>query len=474
MKKKKIKIENLAIFGAGKCGEILYKSLKKKDNCAVSYFIDDNTKKKKLFGINILNKEQFIFENTNIKKIIIAIPSLDNLELQRIISFFLKHKIEVFMTPDLWNIKSGFPIDSLLQIDPYLVLDRDPININNLVIMNNIKNKKILIFGGAGSIGREVAHQSIGFAKSIYLLDNNELNLFNVYANLKLKCKEGKKKTKIYCHLSNLEDKDQFEEIFKKNKIDIVINAAAYKHVISGIVSPKNLMISNIKTCLNTFEICQKYLVEKYIYISTDKAANPKNYMGLSKLICEEIINSANLDNKNLKISKVRFGNVFGSMGSAIPIFLEQIKKGGPVIIRDKNLFRYFLSIPEAAQLILTSITLGKKGEIFAFDMGSPIKINLLVKRLIQIYGVSEKNIEIRYSKLLKTEKLKEKLFHNEIKLKTKYKQIFKIQKKISKKNNYYNKIYDLSKKFTQDKNLELKNYLREINLAGLKIKEFI
>ena len=289
-----------------------------------------------------------------------------------------------------------------------------------------------------------------------------------------MKIKEGKLKTIVYPHLCNLEDKIQFENIFRDNKVDIAYNAAAYKHVISGIYNGSNLIYSNIKTCINTFEICQKYNVKKYLYISTDKAAEPKSHMGLSKFICEEIVNPYNLKNSNMSISKVRFGNVFGSMGSAIPIFLEQIKKGRPVTIRDKNLYRYFLSIPEAAQLILISTNFGQKGEIYAFDMGKPISIVKIVKRLIQIYSPANSKIKIQYGKLLKSEKIKEKLTYKERSIKTNHQKIFKIVKKEKIRDLNTIKIYEIEAKkmiLEIEKNFKIKTYLNAIKKIGISIK---
>ena len=198
----------------------------------------------------------------------------------------------------------------------------------------------------------------------------------------------------------------------------------------------------------------------------------PMSHMGLSKFICEEIVNPYNLKNSNMSISKVRFGNVFGSMGSAIPIFLEQIKKGRPVTIRDKNLYRYFLSIPEAAQLILISTNFGKKGEIYAFDMGKPISIVKIVKRLIQIYSPANSKIKIQYGKLLKSEKIKEKLTYKERSIKTNHQKIFKIVKRKNKGSKYHQNIYEISKKMIFDeKNFKIKTYLNAIKKIGISIK---
>lgn len=469
------KKNHIAIFGAGKCGELLFNKLKNSKLYEVKCFIDDYAKHRKLKGLRVFNKEFFIKENKSISTIVIAIPSLDNYKKQLIVNYFIKYKYKILTTPDLWSIKSGFPISNLYTIDPYLILGRDPIIFKNDYI-NSFLNKNIIIFGGAGSIGREVAHQLTNLRiKSIHIVDNNEFNLKNVYEKLTIKIKEGRLKIKLYFHLGNLEDVNQFEYIFRKHKIDIAYNTAAYKHVVSEYFGPQNLMFSNLTTCINTFEICQKYNVFNYIYVSTDKAADPKNYMGLSKLICEEIINKENLSNTKMTISKIRFGNVFGSIGSAIPSFLEQIKSGGPVIIRDKNLNRYFLSLPEASQLIILASSLTITNQTYLLDMGKPIQIVSIVKTLINYFAENPKKIKIKYSKLFKSEKVKEKLIFNEKKTLTKYKKIFKIVKNKNLSNKYYNKIYSHTKTFLDNYDEQtLETYLKLLKKIGMKVDYFI
>ncbi len=295
------------------------------------------------------------------------------------------------------------------------LLARKPKDLDKKVIAQFIKDKNILVTGAGGSIGSEICRQCVKFgARRLILVDNCEYNLYSINEELK-----------DFNKIEYLVDVSKFEEIkkvFQKEKPDIVIHAAAYKHVPLCEANPRSAVINNIFGTKNVMDLAIEYKIKKFILISTDKAVRPTNIMGATKRVCE--LYAQNVNAKETEIVAVRFGNVLGSSGSVIPKFKEQIKKGGPLTVTHPEVTRYFMLIPEACQLVLQAAAIAKGGEIFILDMGEPVKIVDLAKKMLKLYG-KENEIDIVFTGLRPGEKLFEELLLDETEQKTKYNSIF-------------------------------------------------
>ena len=293
------------------------------------------------------------------------------------------------------------------------LLARHPKDLDKSAIKKFIENKKVLITGAGGSIGSEISRQCANFgASELILLDHSEFNLYQIAEEL---CNF---KPKLV--MQSVVNKDLLDKTFEKYKPDIVIHAAAYKHVPLVEDNITEAILNNIVGTKNTIDCAIKHGVEKFVLISTDKAVRPTNVMGTTKRICE--LYAQNVDSKNTEIVAVRFGNVLGSSGSVIPKFKAQIALGGPITVTHPDITRYFMLIPEACELVLQAASIGKGGEIFILDMGEPIKIVDLAKKMIALSGKNEINIE--FTGLRPGEKLYEELLISDTDMKTEYESI--------------------------------------------------
>lgn len=419
----KNKNKKIVIFGAGHTGQMLLNKFQYSD-INILCFIDDSPflEGKSINGINIYNRKKFenILELNIINEVWVALsnPSADVEKDLR--SYFLSNlNIPIKFVSNIEEIllNESFVNQNISFFDSFLKKDKDSDATFNSKVYPFFQNKIILITGAGGSIGSEICRQIlVAKPKKIILLDISESNLFKIFSEIS----ESKKYCEIIAVLGSIADDKRMNELFKNNNIDICIHAAAYKHV--GLVENKeNCSAAIINNVLGTY-ICAKYSIDfkikNFLLVSTDKAVNPSNIMGASKRICELIINYLASKNSKIKFSSVRFGNVIGSSGSVIPIFLEQIKKGGPVTVTHEKMERFFMSISEAVSLVLHSVYYSKGGEIFILDMGSPVNILDLAKKLINHLNLTirDKNnpdgqIEIVITKPQIGEKLKEDLF---------------------------------------------------------------
>jgi FlaA1/EpsC-like NDP-sugar epimerase len=419
----KNKNKKIVIFGAGHTGQMLLNKFQYSD-INILCFIDDSPflEGKSINGINIYNRKKFenILELNIINEVWVALsnPSADVEKDLR--SYFLSNlNIPIKFVSNIEEIllNESFVNQNISFFDSFLKKDKDSDATFNSKVYPFFQNKIILITGAGGSIGSEICRQIlVAKPKKIILLDISESNLFKIVSEIS----KSKKYCEIIAVLGSIADDKRMNELFKNNNIDICIHAAAYKHV--GLVENKeNCSAAIINNVLGTY-ICAKYSIDfkikNFLLVSTDKAVNPSNIMGASKRICELIINYLASKNSKIKFSSVRFGNVIGSSGSVIPIFLEQIKKGGPVTVTHEKMERFFMSISEAVSLVLHSVYYSKGGEIFILDMGSPVNILDLAKKLINHLNLTirDKNnpdgqIEIVITKPQIGEKLKEDLF---------------------------------------------------------------
>lgn len=418
-KDEKEECENILIVGAGACGLLIIDEIRKQNPVKqkVVALIDDDLNKVGTYlrGIKILGtreKIKSIVKEKNIDTILIAMPSVGGKDKKDIIEVCRDTKKNVKIIPGMYElIDNKVSLSRMRDVDLRDLLGRDEVKLDKVGIKDYIENKVVLVTGGGGSIGSELCRQIARFSpKLLLILDIYENNAYELQNELRRKMPDLKKKVLI----ASVREEKRLENIFKKYKPQVVFHAAAHKHVPLMEDSPEEAIKNNVVGTLNIAECANKCGVERFVLISTDKAVNPTNVMGASKRLCEMIIQAIN-KNSNTEYVAVRFGNVLGSNGSVIPLFKKQIAEGGPVTLTHKEITRYFMLIPEAAQLVLQAGAYAKGGEIFVLDMGNPVKIYDLARDLIKLSGFEpEKDIKIKISGLRPGEKLYEELLMNE------------------------------------------------------------
>ena len=408
-------VNNIMIFSAGNSGIITKRAFYNSSEFKILGFVDDDKFKigKILDGVPVfklgvkLNK--FIVDN-DISKVIISTEKISVNRQNTLFDYFQNLNIQILKLPPVKSWINGIPnISNLKEIKIQDLLSRGVIKIDNKKNKLLYNGKSILVSGAAGSIGSEIIRQMIKFKPAkIILLDNAETPMFNIKEELDL----ISHKIKILYYIDSVSDEKAINKIFSLHKIDIVFHAAAYKHVNMMEANPRTAIINNVYGTKLIIDFSIKYNVKKFVLISSDKAVNPTNVMGASKRICELYLASkiSNLKN-NTKFITTRFGNVLGSNGSVVPIFEKQIENGGPITITHPDIVRYFMTIPEASQLVLEAGSMANGGEIFIFDMGNPVKIldlatNMVIQKGLKV-GI---DINIEFTGLRPGEKLFEEL----------------------------------------------------------------
>jgi len=406
---------NIVIVGAGTSGITTKRALDRdrESKYHVLSFFDDDPKK---IGMQLENLpvraiaqlDEYLSEN-NISFLIISIQHFPPLKKNQITEIALKHNVKVLVVPPVINwINGELSFKQIKKIKIEELLERDVIDLDKSLVNKDIVGKTILITGAAGSIGSEIVRQLLKFGfKKLILLDNSETPVFFLQKEL-----TGKKQVKdIEIVLADITDKIKVEEVMALYKPEVIYHAAAYKHV--------NLMEENVGAAIKNnvegtkilADLAVQYGVKKFVMISTDKAVNPTGVMGASKRIAEIYVQSLNYNQEVTKFVTTRFGNVLGSNGSVIPIFREQIENGGPITITHPDITRYFMTIAEACQLVITAGAMGEGGEIFIFDMGESVKIYDLAVKMIKLSGLTlGKDIAIEFTGLRPGEKLHEEL----------------------------------------------------------------
>lgn len=423
--------KNVLIVGAGSCGRLVINEMKRETGAGFKPIgvIDDDRSKLGTYinGVKVLgnrNDIKNIVENQRVDLILIAIASITSDEKKKIIEACHETKVKVKIMPGVYEMIGGkVNLTKMRDVDLRDLLGREEVKLSKDEIANYIKNKRVLVTGGGGSIGSELCRQIANFnPNELMILDIYENNAYDLEMELNRTHPELKKQVII----ASVRDKEKLDSIFRSFKPQVVFHAAAHKHVPLMETSPGEAIKNNAGGTLNAAECADKYGVEKFVLISTDKAVNPTNVMGATKRMCEMIIQAINKKSKTDFVA-VRFGNVLGSNGSVIPLFKKQIAEGGPVTLTNKYITRYFMLIPEAAQLVLQAGAYAKGGEIFVLDMGKPVKIYDLAKNLIKLSGYEPfEDIDIKIVGLRPGEKLYEELLMDEEGLtETKHEKIF-------------------------------------------------
>jgi len=418
--------ERVLIVGAGDAGEVISREIIRRcDLGTLIGFIDDDKEK---IGKRIHNREVFgsvkdindILEKEQINTVIIAIPTASGKEIRRIINNIKNKKVKIKTLPGLYELVDGkVSVSRIREVRIEDLLGREPVDLNLEEISGYLEGKRVMVTGGGGSIGGEIAMQICQFnPKELVLLDHGENGLFQINLDLEKKCPDLKKVSVI----ADIRNREKMDKIFKKYKPEVIFHAAAHKHVPMMEYHPDEAVMNNIIGTKNVAELAEKYGAERVVMISTDKAINPTSVMGASKQVAEMVVKDLGSRKAGIEESKnktkfvaVRFGNVLESNGSVVPMFRQQIAKGGPVTVTDREVKRYFMTLPEASQLVIQAGALGKGGEVFVLDMGKPIKVLELAKEMIRLSGLElDEDIEIKIVGLRPGEKLFEELLTKE------------------------------------------------------------
>lgn len=405
------------IIGAGEGGRILFNSLIGSPTAGeieVIGFVDDDPNKQKTYlsGKKILGNVKDLsklIEEYQIDMVTVAIPSISRRRLQEIVVQLSDSNVKVNTMPSMEELASGkINVTRLKEIDVVDLLGREEVELDIYSIKDQLTGKIILVTGAGGSIGSEICRQVSKFnPKQVLLLGHGENSIYQIHRELNNTYKS--ESTKFIPVIADIQDRDKIFELMNDYHPDIVYHAAAHKHVPLMEYNPREAVKNNILGTRNVSEAAKANNVRNFVMISTDKANNPPNVMGATKRIAEMIVTNLNEPGKT-KFSAVRFGNVLGSRGSVIPVFREQIAKGGPITVTDFRMTRYFMTIPEASRLVIQSGALAKGGEIFILDMGEPIRIIDLAKNMVRLSGYAEDEIEIVESGIRLGEKLYEEL----------------------------------------------------------------
>lgn len=405
--------ERVLIYGAGVSGLITKRTIE--NDVLISYsiigYLDDNPKMKstRLEGIKIFHTSELekLIKSEGITQLIIAIQNPDKEKRKEVVDICLNHKVKVQQVPRprSW-INGEFSAKQINKIRIEDLLGRKPIVLSTEKISQELNHKTILVTGAAGSIGSGLVEQIAHYQpERIVLFDQAESALYDIQNELLINYPN----LKFTVIIGDICNKDRLEHLFSVHKPQYIFHAAAYKHVPLMEENPSEAVSTNIRGTKQLVDIAIEYEVEKFIMISTDKAVNPTNVMGASKRIAE--IYAQSKYGSKTKFITTRFGNVLGSNGSVIPLFQRQIDNGGPITVTDPNVTRFFMTIPEACQLVLEASSMGEGGEIFVFDMGKSVKIIDLAKKMIQLSGLElGKDIEIKYTGLRPGEKLYEEV----------------------------------------------------------------
>ena len=410
--------KRVLIVGAGDAGNIILRDLRQRDHRKVVGFIDDDPVKQKqiMNGVPVLGTRhdiEHIAYDKGVQEIIIAIPSMEIADLNELAELCSNAgpNVTVKVLPSFFTTMDEASINYQnlrpLQIED--LLNRDPVKLDMVTFGKYLEGKTVLVTGAGGSIGSEICRQVMHHhPRQLILLGRGEGSIYEINRELQALAEY---KDQVVPYIMNIANRQGMEEAFRKFKPQIVFHAAAHKHVPLMEYQPEEAVLNNVVGFVNTAEPAGQYSVERFVLISTDKAVNPTSVMGATKRLTEKLGQAMNKKYPNTKYMAVRFGNVLGSRGSVVPLFKKQIEAGGPITVTHPDITRYFMTIPEASQLVIEAGSLGEGGEVFVLEMGKPVKITDLAKNMIKLSGhVPGKDIKIEFTGLRPGEKLYEEL----------------------------------------------------------------
>ena len=410
---------NTLIIGAGDAGATIAREIEryhKRSRKVIGFIDDDESKFNRLMGgVRILGNRHdipSIVKENKVKEIIIAMPSVTRNEIRNIMEICSPLKCKVNTLPGMYQLLDDEVLVSHLHpVSIEDLLERDEVRLDMDIVEHYIRDKVVLVTGAGGSIGSEICRQIMRVGpKQLLLLGHGENSIYLINQELKNIYKDGP----ITPIIADIRDKQQLDQIFTQYNPQVVFHAAAHKHVPLIEIQPMAAVLNNIYGTRNVADVAGRHGVKRFVMISTDKAVNPTSVMGATKRVAEKVIISMN-DTYDTKYITVRFGNVLGSRGSVIPLFKKQIEAGGPVTVTDPEMTRYFMTIPEASQLVLQAGAMGKGGEVFLLDMGEPVKIIDLARNMIRLSGLEpDKDIHIKITGLRPGEKKYEELLTSE------------------------------------------------------------
>jgi FlaA1/EpsC-like NDP-sugar epimerase len=427
------KTRNALILGAGDAGALVVRELQKSSqlNLIPIGFLDDDLAKQnhQIYGVSVIGKIEQLektLDTKQVDEVIIAIPSAPGRIIRLVNDVCRRKGIASRIIPGIYELIGGkVSVNRLREVDITDLLRREPVKIDDQLIGSILTNKRILVTGAGGSIGSEICRQVARWNPSqLILLGHGENSIFESF----MEFKENFPSLDIQPIIADVRDKNRIEEIFKTYQPEVVFHAAAHKHVPLMEINVEEAVTNNVLGTRNVVEIASKHKVERVVFISTDKAVNPISVMGATKRLAEMIVLDTAQKN-NLAYSVVRFGNVLGSRGSVVPIFKNQIARGGPVLVTHPDMQRYFMTIPEAVHLVLQAASMGKGGEVFMLNMGEQIRILDLAEDLIRLSGLEpHRDIEIQFTGIRPGEKLREELFEDGMNFeKTSHAEIFRM-----------------------------------------------
>ncbi len=418
-----IKKEAVLVYGAGNQGIALTSALINSEQYRAVAFLDDDHKKQKMLiqglKVHTPNNISALAESHNVKKVLLALGNASSMQRKQLIERISNTNLEILTTPAVQDIISGkAKIEEIKEIEIEDLLGRDCVIPDQALLNSNIQEKVVLVTGAGGSIGSELCRQIVKLKpKELILLELNEFSLYSIEQELNNYCQAHKLNITIVSILGSIQKQNRLTTIFKTFKVETIYHAAAYKHVPMVERNVVEGVRNNVFGTWYSAEAAISAGVKNFVLISTDKAVRPTNIMGTSKRLAELVLQALAKRQSSTRFCMVRFGNVLGSSGSVVPLFRKQIKRGGPITVTHPDIIRYFMTIPEAAMLVIQAGSMGKGGDVFVLDMGDPVKITTLAQKMIHLSGLTEKtesepngDIVIEFTGLRPGEKLYEEL----------------------------------------------------------------